>query len=49
MWPEEEHVCYSRSAVVVNSVDFASNEDTDLAVLPSLLVGQQVGDEQGQT
>lgn len=40
---------YIRSAVMINPVDLASNEDTDLAVLPPLLVGQQVGDQQGQT
>lgn len=39
---------YSRSAVMINPIDLASNEDTDLAVLPSFLVGQQVRDEQGQ-
>lgn len=38
-----------RSAVVINPVDFASNEHTDLAVCPSLLIGQQVRDQQGQT
>lgn len=40
---------YSRSAVVVDPVDLAADEDADLAVLPPLLVGQQVGDQQGQT
>lgn len=40
---------YLRSAVVVDPVDLASDEDADLAVLPPLLVGQQVGDQQGQT
>lgn len=42
-------VRYLRSAVVINPVDLASNEDADLAVLPPLLVGQQVGEQQGQT
>lgn len=39
---------HSRSAVMVNPVDLASNEHSDLAVLPPLLVGQQVRDEQRQ-
>lgn len=33
---------------MVNPVDLASNEHADLAVLPPLLVGQQVRDEQRQ-
>lgn len=40
---------YLRSAVVIDPVDLASDEDTDLAVLPPLLIGQQVWDQQGQT
>ena len=36
------------SAVVVNPVDLASDEHADLAVLPPLLVDQQVGDQQSQ-
>lgn len=44
-----DSVQYLRSAVMINPVDLASNEDTDLAFLPPLLVGEQVGDEQGQT
>lgn len=36
----EKKVQYIRSAVMINPVDLASNEDTDLAVLPPLLVGQ---------
>lgn len=40
---------YSRSAIMVNAVDLASNKDTDFAVLPSLLVGQEVWDQQSQT
>lgn len=34
---------------MIDPVDLAADEDADLAVLPPLLVGQQVGDEQGQT
>lgn len=30
---------------MVDSVDLASDEDTDLTVLPFLLVGDQIGDE----
>lgn len=33
---------------MVDPVDLASDEDADLAVLPLLLVGEQVGDEQGK-
>jgi hypothetical protein len=33
---------------VVNPVDLASDEDADLAVIPLLLVGEQIGDEQGE-
>ena len=33
---------------MVDPVDLASYEDADLAVLPLLLVGEQVGDEQGK-
>lgn len=40
---------YLRAAVMINPVDLASNEDTNLAVLPPFFVGQQVGDQQGQT
>ena len=44
-----EKAQYLRSAVVINPVDLASDKDADLAVLPPLLVGQQVWDQQGQT
>lgn len=37
---EKMQKMYLRSAVMINPVDLASNEDTDLAVLPPLLVGQ---------
>lgn len=45
----EEKLQDLRSAVVINPVDLSSNEHTDLAVLPPLLIGQQVRDQQGQT
>lgn len=38
----------SRSAVVVDAVDFPTDEDADPAVAPLLLIGQQVGDQQSQ-
>lgn len=40
---------YSRSAIMIDPVNLASNEHADLAILPPFLVGQQVGDQQGQT
>lgn len=46
---EGRNARHLRSAVVVDPVDLASDEDADLAVLPPLLVGQEVGDQQGQT
>lgn len=42
-------VQYSRSAVMIDPVDLASDEYADFAVLPLFLVGEQVGNEQGQT
>lgn len=33
---------------MVDPVDLASDEDADLAVIPLLLVGEQIGDEQGE-
>lgn len=38
----------SHSAVVVDAVDFPTNENSDPAVAPLLPVGQQVGDQQSQ-
>ncbi len=53
LWDEiylaEKNMQYLRSAVMVNPVDLPSDEDANLAVLPPLLVGQQIGDQQGQT
>lgn len=46
---ELETLVYLRATVVINPVDLASDEDADLAVLPALLIGQQVRDQQGQT
>lgn len=46
---DEEDVQHSRSAVMINPVDLASDKHADLTILPPLLVGQQVGDQQGQT
>lgn len=39
----------SHSPVVVDAVDFPSDEDADPAVAPFAPVGQQVGNEQRQT
>lgn len=41
--------CDSHSAVVVNAVDFPTDEDADPAIAPFTPVGQQVGNEQSQT
>lgn len=39
----------SRSPIMVNAVDFAADKDAYPAVTPLVSVGQQEGDEQGQT
>lgn len=42
--------CYdSRSAVVVDAVDFPADEDADPAVTPLVPIGQQEGNQQSQT
>lgn len=40
---------HSRSAVVIDAVDLATDKDPDPAVAPFASVGQQEGDEQSQT
>ena len=39
----------SRSPVVVDAVDLSTNENTDPAVAPLLLIGQQVWNQQCET